>query len=225
MIPIIILCIFFFFSLLYFISSIYLIKQNDFSMEETDNVNINWFLSLGTNGIKLTYVMSNIIAINATGVLVSFCWFLGSRKYIKDDIESVGVYIIVACICIIFSIFLMFAIGTKIITNIDENNIRVPNTIMNITDIIVSIPETLSNIDNYNYNYTVIDEKKNYFTYQCCICLDEKEFIYRSKIIPCEHDLFCKNCIKNITNNCPICRGTINQISIMIKNPSKINIL
>ena len=49
---------------------------------------------------------------------------------------------------------------------------------------------------------------------ECGICLDEENMRMGYRLMPCEHDLMCINCVSNLRGNaCPFCRTVIEDIT------------
>jgi len=213
MISIIIINSFSLIGMLYFIYNLLLIKKNAFSNLDTKN----WYPHLGINGYKLTYIAREVNTIYILGGLIGFwIYFIVNHKKNEND----DLYILVSLLGLFLNKYIMFLIANSVLH--DENNINVirnGNFIIEDSESLIDESDSESKTDIIIREYCIIPNVDNYFKYECCICLEEKNYVCRSKILPCNHDVFCKNCINKLSGNdrCPLCRENIMRITIMIK--------
>ena len=202
MYPVIILNIFSFLGLNYYFIKLYRIKY----YYSFDIHRINWYPSLGAEGYKLTFLLRNINIIYAINITVSI-WIYVIGHYYRNDLYTYYMGLSILSILVV-RIFMTF-FGKIVLYQPENENVPIQNI--------------ESGLNLKRWEYRILKDKKDYFNFRCCICLEEKVFNCRSNILPCNHDVFCKTCIQKLCENndfdrCPICRANFNIIQIFIRN-------
>ena len=181
------------FGILYFFISLFDIRNLNLQMYNT-----NYFSSLNNYGSYLTYITKKLFTINSSFFLVTL--LLLSIKTEISTFNSHPLLYLYSTLGMLFSFIILIIIGYSYIKY---------NFILN--------EMAINEMDGIEFEY-ICKYDNIFYSFRCCICLEEKEFITRALLIPCNHKVFCKDCSIKICNmkTCPLCRDEIKKITIFI---------
>lgn len=172
---------------------------NLFNIRNLQTTSSNYFSSLNNYGQNFTCIIKGVFYINISSLI--FAFILLTIRTETQMFSKYYFFYIYSFLGMILSFISLVVIGYIYIKYSFLLNSRL-------------IP------DNDNIEFEFMFRNDTEFNYKCCICLEEKKFNTRAKLVPCNHSYFCKDCSIRVGNLsiCPLCRHEIKKITIFINS-------